>query len=36
VTREEGCQYLTMLRRLPDDLVKSIEVETCPEVRVGI
>ncbi len=32
VTREEVCQYLTLLRRLPDDLVKSIETETRPEV----
>ncbi len=26
------CQYLTLLRRLPDDLVKSIETETRPEI----
>jgi hypothetical protein len=32
VTREEVCQYLTLLRRLPDDLVKSLEAETRPEV----
>jgi hypothetical protein len=32
VTREEICQYLTLLRRLPDDLVKSLETETRPEV----
>ncbi len=32
VTREEVCQYLTLLRRLPDDLVKSLETETRPEV----
>jgi hypothetical protein len=32
VTRQEVCQCLTLLRRLPDDLVKSIEVETRPEV----
>lgn len=32
MTREEVCQYLTLLRRLPDDLVKSLETETRPEV----
>lgn len=26
VTREEVCQYLTLLRRLPTDVVKSIEM----------
>jgi len=32
VTREEVCQYLSLLKRLPDDLVKDIESETRPEV----
>jgi ParB-like chromosome segregation protein Spo0J len=32
VTREEVCQYLTLLRRLPTEVVKSIEMETRPEV----
>jgi len=32
VTREEVCQYLSLLKRLPDDLVKGIETETRPEV----
>jgi hypothetical protein len=32
VTREEVCQYLTLLRRLPADLVASIETETRAEV----
>jgi ParB-like chromosome segregation protein Spo0J len=31
VTREEVCQYLTLLRRLPVDMVKAIETETRPE-----
>ena len=32
VTREEVCQYLSLLKRLPDDLVKGIESETRPDV----
>jgi ParB-like chromosome segregation protein Spo0J len=32
VTREEVCQYLMLLRRLPAEFVKSIEMETRPEV----
>jgi DNA-directed RNA polymerase sigma subunit (sigma70/sigma32) len=32
VTREEVCQYLTLLKKLPVDLVKSVEMETRPEV----
>ena len=32
VTREEVCQYLSLLKRLPDDLVNDIETETRPEV----
>jgi hypothetical protein len=32
VTREEVCQYLTLLRRLPADLVSAVEMETRPEI----
>jgi ParB-like chromosome segregation protein Spo0J len=32
VTREEVCQYLTLLRRLPADLVSAVEKEKRPEV----
>ncbi len=32
VTREEVCQYLTLLRRLPADLVCAVEKEKRPEV----
>ena len=32
VTRAEVCQYLALLKRLPGELVKSIETETRPEV----
>ena len=32
VTREEVCQYLTILKRLPAEFVKNIEAETRPEV----
>ena len=32
VTRAEVCQCLTILRRLPSDLVSAIEMETRPEV----
>jgi hypothetical protein len=32
VTREEVCQYVMLLRRLPADLVRSMEMETRPEV----
>ena len=30
VTREEVCQYLTPLRRLPEELVKILETDTRP------
>jgi hypothetical protein len=32
VTREEVCQHLTLLRRLPDDLVSAVEMEKRPEI----
>jgi ParB-like chromosome segregation protein Spo0J len=32
VTREEVCQYLTLLRRLPPDLVSAVEKEQQPAV----
>jgi len=32
VTREEVCQYPMLLRRLPAELVQSMETETRPEV----
>ena len=32
MTREEVCQYLTLLRRLPADLVSAVEKEKQPEV----
>jgi hypothetical protein len=32
VTREEVCQYLTLLRSLPPELVRALENETRPEV----
>ena len=30
VTREEVCQYLTLLRRLPEELVKILKTDTRP------
>ena len=32
VTREEVCQYLTLLRRLPANLVSAVEMERRPEI----
>lgn len=32
MTREEVCQHLMLLRRLPAELVQSMETETRPEV----
>jgi hypothetical protein len=32
VTREEVCQYVTLVRRLPADLVNWVEREERPEV----
>jgi DNA-directed RNA polymerase sigma subunit (sigma70/sigma32) len=32
VTREEVCQYMTLLRRLPAELVHAVETETRPEI----
>jgi len=32
VTREEVCQYLTLRRRLPPDLVSAVEKEKQPAV----
>ncbi len=31
MTREEVCQYLTLLRRLPEELVSAVEKETRPD-----
>jgi hypothetical protein len=36
VTREEVCQYLSLLKKLPADLVATIEKEERPEVLRGL